>query len=150
MQFVLECISSQKVVIFVDIFKMLIVLLGLGHIVACLWYQIGVSAVDVRYTWIIVHGYEDRHMWECYMISLHWALSQFAGGMDEITPENLTERLYAVFVYLFAFICALILASNLTSSMTQLNLMGNQSSQQLAVLREYLSQNGVPRKLLMR
>lgn len=149
-QFVLECVSSQKVVVVFDLFKMLIVLVALGHIMACLWYQVGVSAPEDSYTWVIVHQYDDREMWERYLISLHWALSQFAGGMDEITPKNIYERLYAVMMFLLAFIVSLIFGSNLTSSMTQLNLVGNRCSQQLAVLREYLSQNGVPRRLMMR
>ena len=30
-----------------------------------------------------------------YLASLHWALTQFSGGMDEISPGTTLERLFA-------------------------------------------------------
>ena len=42
-----------------------------------------------------------------YLASLHWALSQFSGGMDEIYPASPLERLYAVAVGSFIFVLAL-------------------------------------------
>jgi len=83
-------------------------------------------------------------------MSLHWSITQFSGGMDEVTPESPAERVFAILVYILAFITASLFVSSLTSSMTQLNIIGSQQSQQLSVLRRYLKQNHISNHLAMR
>merc|ERR1719324_249054 len=83
-------------------------------------------------------------------MSLRWAISQYAGGMDEITPHSMGENIYAIFCYLGAFWSGAVFLSILTSSMTQWYIIGSQQSQQLTTLRRYLSQNGISKKLALR
>merc|ERR1711959_606813 len=51
---------------------------------------------------------------------------------------------------MFAFVMASIFVSSITSSMTQLNIIGSHRSQQLSILRRYLHQNKISHKLAMR
>lgn len=85
-----------------------------------------------------------------YSMSLHWALSQFAGGMDEITPANVEERVFAIAIFNLAFVLASCFVSLVTSSMTKMCLMVHQRLQQIADLRRYLSQNKISKQLTMR
>ena len=39
-----------------------------------------------------------------YITALHWSLSQFTGGMDEVRAQNTGERLFAVAAFLQAFV----------------------------------------------
>jgi len=97
-----------------------------------------------------VHNIEDRSLAYKYLTSLHWALSQFSGGMDEVTAENYRERIYVIAMLIFAFVMAASFTSNLTSSMTRLHILTSGQSQQLSTLRRYLSQNGISNRLALR
>merc|ERR1719502_549464 len=144
-----ERLDSEKLVILIDVVKLIIIMLGSGHMLACLWYAIG-NADGGRKNWLTKYEYADEKLELRYLMSLRWAISQFAGGMDEVTPESLGEHSYAVVVYLTAFWSGAVFVSILTSSMTQWYIIGSQQSQSLTTLRRYLSQNGISKKLALR
>merc|ERR1719163_2053598 len=124
-------------------------MIGFGHIIACLWYAIG-NADGGERNWLVVHEYADETIEYRYVMSLRWAVSQFAGGMDEVTPHSLGEHFFAIVVYLCAFWSGAVFLSILTSSMTQWYIVGSQQAQQVVTLRRYLSQNGISKKLALR
>merc|ERR1719359_452721 len=144
-----ERLDSEKLVIAIDVIKLVVIMLGCGHMMACLWYAIG-NADNTSRNWLVQHGYADENLEFRYVMSLRWAISQFAGGMDEVTPKSLGEHMYAVVVYLSAFWSGAVFVSILTSSMTQWYIIGSQQAQQLSVLRRYLQQNGISKKLALR
>jgi CRP-like cAMP-binding protein len=142
-----ERIYSEKVVIFADIFKILIIVVGLAHFIACLWYGLGISE---NLGWVEESGFTRKSLGIRYAMSLHWSIAQFAGGMDEVTPASLNERVFAICMFILAFIISGVFVSSITSSMTQLNIIGSHQTQHLSILRRYLHQNGIPNKLAMR
>jgi len=145
-----ERFNSERLIIVADITKLIVVILAVAHFIACSWYGIGVMDEKDEQNWVDQHGYHRRELGEKYAMSLHWSLSQFAGGMDEVTPKNTPERTFAIVVFVFAFIMASLFVSSLTSSMTQLNIIGSEQSKKLSVLGKYLAQNGITNKLAMR
>jgi hypothetical protein len=148
MSLMLERIRSERVIIMAGTAKMTVLMLALAHIIACVWWGIGKSSDGVN--WIEERKFVRKPLMYQYSMSMHWALSQFAGGMDEVTPANTPERVYAIFVFLTAFVAAAAFISTLTSSMTQLNIIGSQHSQQLSQMRKYLYQNGISNRLALR
>lgn len=144
-----ERFNSEQLIILADISKLMIVILGMAHLIACCWYGLG-TFDHLQSSWVRNGRFKTADLGEKYAMSLHWAVAQFAGGMDEVVPENLSERVFAIVVFIAAFIVASIFVSSLTSSMTQLNLLGSHQAQQLSVLRKYLAQNGISTKLAMR
>mmetsp|Transcript_19935 Transcript_19935/g.56178 ORF Transcript_19935/g.56178 Transcript_19935/m.56178 type:complete len:837 (+) Transcript_19935:198-2708(+) len=144
----MERLPSDLLVVLGDILKLIFAMLSLGHLVACLWWAVG-EASDSE-SWIISAGWDQRMLGEQYIMSFRWALSQFAGGMDEVIPQSLSEHLYAAGVFVLAFWSGTVFLSILTSHMTQLFIMGGQQTQQLSVLRRYLALHGVSRGLAMR
>jgi len=143
-----ERIQSERLTIVADITQIVVIIVGMAHLVACIWYGIGNQEVEGH--WVQDLGFEREPLPYRYMTSLHWSLSQFSGGMDEIRPHNTAERLYAVCVFLLAFVMAAVFVSSLTSSMTRLHIIASHQSRQLSVLRRYLSQNGISDRLAMR
>lgn len=142
-----ERFQSESMGIVVDVCRVLFVLLGLSHFIACLWYGLGSSRDGA---WVASQGLEGEAFAKRYTLSLHWSLAQFAGGMDEVTAANAGERVFAICVFLLAFILASCFVSVITSSMTQGYLVSAQRSQQVAVLRRYLCQNNISKQLAMR
>jgi len=144
----LERIRSERVIIVAGVLRMTSIILSLAHILACVWW--GIGTMDEGNSWIIKHDYERQSIFYKYFMTLHWSLSQFAGGMDEVTPANTGERVYTILVFLTCFVAAAAFISTLTSSMTQLNIIGSQHSQQLSQMRKYLYQNGITNRLALR
>jgi hypothetical protein len=144
-----ERFHSDKLVIFLDVVKLVTIMVGAAHFVGCCWYAIGNAASDDN-NWVVQHEYHNSDLGMKYVMSLRWAISQFAGGMDEVTPHSMGENIYAIFVYLIAFWSGAVFLSILTSSMTQWYMVGSQQKQQLTVLRRYLAQNNISKKLTLR
>jgi len=145
-------------VIVTEILRVTLVLVGFAHLVACLWYGVGEggnrdeggSEAENCLTWVKAYGLHERTLGYRYALALHWSVSQYTGGMDEIVPQNLEERTFAITAFLVAFMLASIFVSSLTSSMTRLVLISSRDSQFISVLRKYLAQNNIPERLAMR
>lgn len=146
----LERIHSEQLVLMVSIIKLMIGVVIWAHFVACLWYGLGNSGSPDDQHWVKVYNYDEQSLAMRYCISMHWSLSQLQGGMGDITPTNPWERFYAIVIFLIAFVMASVVVSSITSLMTKLNLIGNHQTQQLAVLRQYMLQNGISRTLAIR
>jgi len=147
-----ERISSEWLIIMTDILKILMTIVWFSHVFACLWYGIGVSAADGNReeSWTNMGVIDNKDLDYKYVTSIHWALSQFMGGMDEVQPKNLSERIYTVAALLVGFVCATSFVSRLTSSMTRLEIISGRDSTQVSVMRRYLRQNNISRELTIR
>lgn len=145
-----ELINSVTLVIFIDLVKLLIIMLGSGHLLACMWYGVSKMSEGEETNWIIEFEYEEKPLFNRYVMAMRWAISQFAGGMDEVTPQSLPEHLYAVVVFFAAYWSGTVFVSILTSSMTKLILDKSGHTQTIATLRRYLLQHNVSPTLGLR
>jgi len=145
-----ERLRSEKVVVIFDICRLMIGMIAFSHFIACFWYGVGAEGLDSGKSWINIKDLADASLGVQYSIALHWSMSQLAGGMDEVTPETHLERVYAIISFLLGFVVAAWFVSSLTSSMTQLNIIGSDKTQQMSALRVYLNQNGITHKLSLR
>eukprot|EP00929_Paragymnodinium_shiwhaense_P020361 TRINITY_DN13600_c0_g1_i1.p1 TRINITY_DN13600_c0_g1~~TRINITY_DN13600_c0_g1_i1.p1 ORF type:complete len:913 (+),score=227.83 TRINITY_DN13600_c0_g1_i1:133-2871(+) len=150
----MERLDNERVVIIIDVLKLVVMMAAFGHLVACGFYGIASGSVDSQdeeqRSWLIKYGYADLNLGLRYLMSMRWALSQFAGGMDEVTPQSEIENVFAIFIFVLSFWSGAVFLSILTSSMTQLYLLGSQNTQNLTTLRRYLSQNGITKQLALR
>mmetsp|Transcript_124874 Transcript_124874/g.388731 ORF Transcript_124874/g.388731 Transcript_124874/m.388731 type:complete len:504 (+) Transcript_124874:575-2086(+) len=143
-----ERIESEQLSIMAGIACIMAVIVGLSHIIACIWY--GIAVDDRPDTWLKVYNFEQATLEYKYTTALHWSLLQFAGGTDEIVPTNTGERIYAVGVFILAFVLAAIFVGRLTSSMTQLHMLSKKDVEKFQVLKRYLSKNEVTHALAVR
>jgi len=133
----------------------ILVLLGLGvvHCLACCWYALGLRMCSVAMgdCWVVDHGLllEQSTSNERYVMSFHWAMTQFIGNM-KVEPTNFWERAFAASVLVFTFLASSVFLSGITSLGTQLVLIRNQQASQLASLKRYLKQCSVSRRLVAR
>lgn len=85
-----------------------------------------------------------------YLLAFHWSLSMLQGGTEDILPQSLGERIYAVFLFIIAFMVAALMLSVLTSSLTQSHIIKGDMSQRVATLRKFLKQNEISSNLALR
>ncbi|CAE8605010.1 unnamed protein product [Polarella glacialis] len=146
---VMERIQSDRLGLVLQLLKPLVLLVSLSHVMACGWWAVSSDGVDDS-SWIQQQGYKDSGFDSQYLICLHWALSQFAGGEVELVAATPLEHLYQLFVCILGFMASLIMLSNLTSSLTQMYIISGSTSRQMATLKAYLKQNHVQKNLIKR
>lgn len=136
-----------------DMLKGIIGIVAVCHFVACFWYWIGTMEHAIG-GWVKEENgglaWEAHDIYYRYTSSLHWALSQLTGGMDEITCTNPTERIFTICIFLSAFIIAAAFVSNLTSALTRLELITSRRRTQISALRKYMTHHGISRRLMQR
>jgi len=147
LQAITERIQSDNLTFVLNVLKLAIFLVSFSHIAACIWWGIGKRDGS---TWSTSWKRDGVSIESQYLISLHWTLSQFSGGMDELRPAGPIERFYNVMLWIIAFMGAAIVASILTSSLVQAHIIGGSQARQLSTLRKYLNQNSISKNLQLR
>jgi len=147
LQMVTERIQSDKLFLVLNVLKLVVAIVSFAHIVACIWWGIGKRGGNTwAKTWLASNvGVESR-----YLISLHWTLSQFSGGMEEVRPKGAIERFFVVIIWIVCFMGGCIVVSILTSDLVQTQIIGGSQARQLATLRKYLKQNTISKNLALR
>lgn len=140
--------QSERAVITFGIVRIMVLLAGLAHSIACFWYGLGCGSGDVA-GWVEQHGMLDRPLGYRYGTAFHWALTIFTGTM-EVYPYTLSERTFAVVVLFVGFLVAASIVSAITSSMTRLQIVTMRKSTQISALNHYLLDNGISTKVALR
>eukprot|EP00928_Gymnodinium_smaydae_P066250 TRINITY_DN49294_c0_g1_i1.p1 TRINITY_DN49294_c0_g1~~TRINITY_DN49294_c0_g1_i1.p1 ORF type:complete len:673 (+),score=97.17 TRINITY_DN49294_c0_g1_i1:185-2203(+) len=144
-----DLINSEYVSLIVNMNVLIVTLLLINHFVACAWFSISnVSEGDK--TWVRIYGYEEAGWSHQYLASYHWSLAQFTPSTMDISPENNTERVFAVGVVIFALVGFSYLVGSITGCLTQLRLMQEDVSKQFWHLRRYMKHHKVPMALSTR
>eukprot|EP00929_Paragymnodinium_shiwhaense_P012974 TRINITY_DN120841_c0_g1_i1.p1 TRINITY_DN120841_c0_g1~~TRINITY_DN120841_c0_g1_i1.p1 ORF type:complete len:762 (-),score=140.38 TRINITY_DN120841_c0_g1_i1:538-2823(-) len=147
---VLEKIDSEQLRDVLDMMKYVVIILTINHLVACLWYSLGMRLIEMNdsdVTWIERYRMDEYSTGYKYATSMHWSLTQFTPASVDIQPQNLVERTYAVIVLMFAMCVFSSFVGSLTAKMTHLRERVPVSRRNLILLRRYLHQNDVSTKL---
>eukprot|EP00929_Paragymnodinium_shiwhaense_P027581 TRINITY_DN16165_c0_g1_i1.p1 TRINITY_DN16165_c0_g1~~TRINITY_DN16165_c0_g1_i1.p1 ORF type:complete len:842 (+),score=201.85 TRINITY_DN16165_c0_g1_i1:70-2595(+) len=146
---ILERVQMESLAAGSALISQLLFVVAASHAMACGWWAIGTLNAPEE-TWIAHYAYNQEDVWSQYLISFHWSVTLFAGGSEEVTPKCTMERVYAIIMWLFAFLVAKLIVSVLTSSLTQLYIISSNKSRHMANLRSFLKQNGVSSNLVLR
>jgi hypothetical protein len=148
MQSLVERIQSDNLFFLLNVVKLALALVSFAHITACVWWGIGKR--DGSDTWSQQLLKDDVDVETRYLVSLHWTLSQFSGGMEEVRPAAPIERFFVILIWIVAFMGAAIMGSILTASLVQAQIIGSSQASQLATLRKYLNQNYISKNVSLR
>mmetsp|Transcript_114373 Transcript_114373/g.356159 ORF Transcript_114373/g.356159 Transcript_114373/m.356159 type:complete len:866 (+) Transcript_114373:229-2826(+) len=144
-------IESEVMFIVANIMKLIVMLLVVNHFLGSLWYLVGdLSKEAGTVNWIQVHGFEGASLHYRYFTSLHWSLTQFTPASMSVQPQNVYERMFAICCLVFGLVLFSSFISSITASMTQLRHMSEDKSKQFWLLRRYLRQRGIDKKLTYR
>ncbi|CAK0866886.1 unnamed protein product [Prorocentrum cordatum] len=148
-----EMITSEYVSVLMNIVTMILVLLLINHLISCAWFAVGNSQDSHTPSWTTTANMVDVNDWVyMYAMSFHWSITH--GGRRtpatvEVSPENLSERIFAIVVVIFALVVFSYIVGSITSSLAQLRSMHAEESTLFWDLRRYL-QNRVTRTLSLR
>merc|ERR1712072_764529 len=93
------------------------------------------------------HELQDAHFSYLYTTALHWSMTQFTPAGMEVHAHNQKERVYSIFVLLFAMITFSSFVSSITSSMTHLRKLKSEPAKQETILRRYFAENKISAEL---
>eukprot|EP00929_Paragymnodinium_shiwhaense_P042549 TRINITY_DN22001_c0_g1_i1.p1 TRINITY_DN22001_c0_g1~~TRINITY_DN22001_c0_g1_i1.p1 ORF type:complete len:986 (+),score=198.89 TRINITY_DN22001_c0_g1_i1:49-3006(+) len=144
-------LRSEKLVLVADLMKIVVMVLGCAHVLACTWYGLGCAEGYGDNTWLRKYAVDELDTGTQYALSFHWSLAQFSGlGFDEVHAQNIAERVYAIIVTFISFVVASVVVSLLTTTMTRLQILASSTSEQFATLRRYLTEKGISQDLSLR
>jgi hypothetical protein len=81
---------------------------------------------------------------------LHWALAQITPGPNNIQPQNVVERIYAVFILLFGMIIFSSFVASVTQARMQMSRMMGKFERDFWMLRKYCRQHKITPQLRRR
>eukprot|EP00930_Biecheleria_cincta_P048709 TRINITY_DN33988_c0_g1_i1.p1 TRINITY_DN33988_c0_g1~~TRINITY_DN33988_c0_g1_i1.p1 ORF type:complete len:714 (+),score=91.84 TRINITY_DN33988_c0_g1_i1:264-2144(+) len=139
-------VRSAGLNVVLEIIKSMAVLMSFAHLFACGWYAVGTLRAS---NWVKSEGMEGETFWYRYCTSFSWAWIQFSGDVA-IAPQNEAEQTYATVVQCVAFVFSVLVISNLTTVMTQVQMHDSQRKKQLQVLQCYLLDSNVSAVLATR
>lgn len=116
----------------------ILLILAVNHYIACFWYAIGVSNAEDDMTWVRAQNLEGMTVEYPYVMSLHWALTQFSPSTNDIVAVNGRERTFAIFVVLFALVAFSSFVSSVTDAVNQLRTINMDYVQQEAEIRSFI------------
>ncbi|CAK0884090.1 unnamed protein product [Prorocentrum cordatum] len=133
--------TSEHTSLLLSICSMFVTLLLISHQIGCAWYAIGDRRSSSAASWTLNPELVDRGDWVyMYATAVHWS----------VHPESLGERIFAIFVVIFALLGFSYILGSVTGSLAQLRSMRAEESNLFWDLRRYLAKNRVTRRLSRR
>mmetsp|Transcript_43773 Transcript_43773/g.101115 ORF Transcript_43773/g.101115 Transcript_43773/m.101115 type:complete len:1060 (-) Transcript_43773:151-3330(-) len=147
----LESRLSEAWRMMVRILELAFLLVWIGHLVACFWFQIGRYQPDTSTgeSWLDfplgIAGVpvRDQSRFYQYVTSYHWGLAQITLGAHDVNPVNSWERLFVICINLFGLLFGGTLVSVLSTTLIDLREMNQERHRTLRDLKAFLLQNEV-------
>eukprot|EP00438_Fugacium_kawagutii_P015584 Skav229717 [mRNA] locus=scaffold49:261492:275306:- [translate_table: standard] len=122
-----------------------------NHYIACAWFAVS-DNMNGTDTWVYVFGLKHAAPWKqrfrgChqdvasqYLVSFHWALTQFAPATNNVAPQNAVERAFASLIVIYAFVAFSSFVSAMTNATNELRAFTLllKSARQEAQIRKFL------------
>lgn len=119
----------------------LTLMLAINHIIACCWYGVATLTEDGS-TWLAQVDTGRVNVYDLYVASLHWSLTQFTPSTNNIAPANGLERSFAVFVILLAMGFFSSFVGSITSTVNSLrHIQAAKVKQQDTLLQFFVERN---------
>lgn len=119
----------------------LMLMLAINHIIACCWYGVATLNEDGS-TWLAQVDTGRVDVYDLYVASLHWSLTQFTPSTNNIAPANGLERSFAVFVILLAMGFFSSFVGSITSTVNSLrHIQAAKVKQQDTLLQFFVERN---------
>jgi len=146
-----EFITSENLLTFLGVAKLMICILLVNHFIACGWYFIGTLDVhEGKRSWVLAVEKDwggEPPVEYSYTTSFHWSLTQFTPASMEVVPRNTVERIYTAFILILALVMFSSFVSSITSAMTRLHETNLERRRQRERVRRYIHHNKVSLQL---
>eukprot|EP00929_Paragymnodinium_shiwhaense_P021862 TRINITY_DN14137_c0_g1_i1.p1 TRINITY_DN14137_c0_g1~~TRINITY_DN14137_c0_g1_i1.p1 ORF type:complete len:835 (+),score=113.57 TRINITY_DN14137_c0_g1_i1:50-2554(+) len=142
-------VNSPAGLLFITIFRLLLTVVMVIHVLASAWYFIGEQSHN---GWVYVHGIHLRSLGDRYIYTFQWSLARLhPSSFDKNDSlEALPDRLFGILVSLGAVGGGGYFVSYITNTMNQLETLRKSRTRQVHLTREYVRVHGISMYLAMR
>jgi len=109
--------------------------------VACIWYAI--SIFSGKDGWVEAYIEPSASFGFSYLVSLHWALTQFSPATNNISPQTEEERAFACGVVIFALVVFSSFISNVTNAVNQLKTINLDATKEESKVRQFIGNHRI-------
>lgn len=141
--------------IFLQVVKLLCIILWINHISCCAWYGIGRIRGDTNLSWLDTVVADDMTYRTAprtyqYFTAMHFSMTQMTPGSMQVFPVNTLERIFNVISLIFGLLFGTSLVSQISTKMIQFSLARQEYIQRMGTLRQFLRENNIPQVLATR
>jgi len=157
----MEAQLSESWQMMVRILQISACVVWLVHLTACSWYAVGFGAPkgEIGFSWLdtpIGFEFDDRTTVRemrpryQYATSYQWGLAQLTLGSHDISPVNISERIFTTICNLFGLLFGGTLISILSTTLIDLKEINQERVSKMKTLREFLLQHAVDMSVRLR
>jgi len=141
-------INSNSIHLCIALVKWTVAFLVIGHVVTCIWYDIGKSTSKGWTTYEDqAEGPRDFFFW--YFAANRWTLAQINGRTDMDDRRNMPERLFTCLVAIaLASIFQALFVGSITMSMMELTKLAEDRNNLRRLMNAYFEHQNVPNVLV--
>jgi len=129
---------------------MLVFIIMTNHMIACAWYGLATLDIDSADGWVAINMPPDASTGYLYATSLHWSLTQFTPASMEITPKNVSERVFNIIAIIMGMVLFSSFVSRITNTMNYLRALDFENTKQFVLLQSYFRKHGLSTSLCVR
>ena len=118
----------------------------INHFIACGWYYVGLEGNPSR-NWILLSHLEGLAFEEVYITAMHWSLTQFMPATNNIGPDNVWERLFAIMTVLVAVCLFSSLVGSITAAVGSFREVQAEKLKQEAAVRAFFEERKLSAEL---
>jgi len=147
----------------IGVFKNLVIILWLNHVIACIWYALGRAAyTDTGVCWLDapisqiqstsdaeIDTYRDASFWYQYWTSMHFSLTQMTPGSMQVYPESSAERIMNIVCLFFGVVVFSCLVSSVTANIMHFRLALREQQKMVGTLDRFLRNSMVSPALIV-
>eukprot|EP00930_Biecheleria_cincta_P036859 TRINITY_DN25265_c0_g1_i1.p1 TRINITY_DN25265_c0_g1~~TRINITY_DN25265_c0_g1_i1.p1 ORF type:complete len:772 (-),score=109.74 TRINITY_DN25265_c0_g1_i1:51-2138(-) len=124
----------------------LAMMLVVNHFIACAFIWISELEPDGK-SWRLLAGLENEGFGVVYTCALHWSLTQFMPATNNIAPDNVAERLFAVVVIVLAMGVFSSFISSITNAVTSMRAVTEAARREGTLVRQFFNERSLSTKL---
>mmetsp|Transcript_31219 Transcript_31219/g.85646 ORF Transcript_31219/g.85646 Transcript_31219/m.85646 type:complete len:880 (+) Transcript_31219:66-2705(+) len=136
-------IQSESIVVVAAILRIILLLIGLTHVVACSWHGLRSLSLPPK------GDAEDAFMHD-YLSAFHYALAMYNGGSVGNQPLKVTEQAFTVGTLLLSILVSTAFVGSLTTAMTRLQMVTSVRASLFRTLSRFLAHHSISRDLAVR
>lgn len=135
-------VRSEYLTLVIKIVRQSMFIIAVNHYIACAWFAVS-DMIEGEQTWVYVFGIKNADVASQYLVSFHWALTQFAPATNNVAPQNAVERAFAAFIVIYAFVAFSSFVSAMTNATNELRAFKLKSAREEAQIRKFLGDKKV-------
>jgi len=141
-------VNSEYALTLMSLVRLVLFICLINHYIASAWFWLSTDP-HLPDTWS-KHRFNSTGsptMGYAYATSLHWSLTQFTPASMEVTPKNIYERVFNLFIIILAMVTFSSFVSSITSAMTHIRNINARKMEQDSAIRRYFHDHKISHEL---